>query len=306
MGNWFELGYTKMEVDTNTFRPISNDFARDKDFVYHRDKRIDLADAESFTVDDNYVIKDSKHVYFTQFSNDLKIIEGADPATYESFTENYRGSWARDASSYFLNNHKVEVDYASFRIYKNSLVADKNFLYRIDYTKDDTDWGKSFLEVVDRVEGEIQEFNSKYIIMNNCVYSHFDELEKNKFDQIDNITVVDESAIIVNKTLIINGKLFASEKADLSSFEMLENYDLNGYAKDKDAVYFQGIILDKADVNTFTVLGDGYAKDRSHVFYSDFIVEGASPNSFGLDEKQYEWKDGKTVFMYGKRFVKPY
>ncbi len=79
---------------------------------------------------------------------------------------------------------------------------------------------------------------------------------------------------------------------DMPTFEILKD---KKYAKDKENVFWEGVVIDFADPVTFEVISDGYSKDYKHVFLDNDIVIFANPNKF----KILEWPfsiDDKFIF----------
>lgn len=304
MGNWFALGCTKMDADKTSFRPVSYDFGKDKDFVYYKDTILPSADPATFVVEDS-VIKDHKNVYAEKNSKVI-IVEKADPSSFKYIREQnpYSATWGKDDGHYFLYNEAVDVDYESFRLLKNGMVADKNFVYKIGYTEDESSiWShRPILEKADVVSGEIQEINSIYMVMNHCVYCNNDEFIKISFDLISHIRTVDEECVIINETLLAEGRKFPYEAVDVSTYKRFLDSKPIIYSKDKNHIYCQGQVVTGADLETFEPLGGGYAKDQNQVYYFDSVVDGASPDTFNLDKKTYQFMDGKTEYVNGKPF----
>lgn len=71
---------------------------------------------------------------------------------------------------------------------------------------------------------------------------------------------------------------FEIQGADIASFEILD--ELQQYAKDKNHVYFQGVIIPEADTQTFSVLNENYncAVDANHAYQRDNIIPNFDPN----------------------------
>lgn len=89
------------------------------------------------------------------------------------------------------------------------------------------------------------------------------------------------------------GKHIREIDADNPTFEIL---DYSEYAKDKNNVYWRGIIISNADPMTFKVITEnGYSKDKNNVYLDDEIVIFANPNTFEVIQWPYS-KDDKRVF----------
>lgn len=72
---------------------------------------------------------------------------------------------------------------------------------------------------------------------------------------------------------------FEIQGADIASFEILD--ELEQYAKDKNHVYFQGVIIPEADTQTFSVLNENYncAVDANHAYQRDNIIPNFDPTT---------------------------
>ncbi len=101
-------------------------------------------------------------------------------------------------------------------------------------------------------------------------------------------------------------------ECDITSFEVLKN----GYAKDKDNVFYNEIKINKVDYHSFSILEINqsfskdrwaepyshiyryYAKDRYHVFYGEKILKNAEPETIELLSPIYI-KDKRHAYLWG-------
>lgn len=97
----------------------------------------------------------------------------------------------------------------------------------------------------------------------------------------------DKNSVYVNDTKI--------DSVDVSSFKYLGSFDGGdgiiphsiSISQDKNHIYYScGKPVDSIDRNTFKVLGDGYAKDIKHVYYLDTILNKANSQSFKVIGKK--------------------
>lgn len=139
MGNWFELGKNKMDVDMSSFEVVGRDYAKDKNNVYFKSRAIDF-DIPSFQVKYHYVPMDKNHVYVMEddlyYLSDTKegfvILEGADPETYILLSYNF----AKDKNAVFMNNQKItNVDHRTFEIINDYFSKDNDSIYFYQYQK---------------------------------------------------------------------------------------------------------------------------------------------------------------------------
>lgn len=95
-----------------------------------------------------------------------------------------------------------------------------------------------------------------------------------------------------------------ADTTDLSAEQGIFRDLGDGYAyygtRDRQHIRYRGDILEKADIFDFRYLGDGYAKDEDTVFYEGVELEGADAESF---ERITSWKnvfaDRNSVYFYG-------
>ncbi|BBM52608.1 hypothetical protein JMUB3935_1587 [Leptotrichia trevisanii] len=85
--------------------------------------------------------------------------------------------------------------------------------------------------------------------------------------------------------------------ADVNSFVVLDKE--NGYAKDKNLVYYFGKKIEGANPKTFEIISDGmYSKDDKNVYATVDIIKGADPQTFRrIPETNYA-RDKNTLYYY--------
>lgn len=84
------------------------------------------------------------------------------------------------------------------------------------------------------------------------------------------------------------------EKADPETFVVL-GHGYSAYSKDKNNVYFTDRIIKKADPQTFEIIQVGYkeyAKDKKHIYYQGEVLEGFSQ----ISGSKYI-TDGKNIYL---------
>lgn len=87
--------------------------------------------------------------------------------------------------------------------------------------------------------------------------------------------------------------------ADSNSFIALDKE--NGYAKDKNSVYYFGQKVEGGNAKTFEVISDGeYSKDDKNVYASGEIIKGADPKTFReFPETSYSRDKNNLYYYYG-------
>lgn len=89
------------------------------------------------------------------------------------------------------------------------------------------------------------------------------------------------------------GRRVQNLNVDNDTFTILKN---KKYAKDKNAVFYEGDVIKDASPNTFEVINDrGYSKDTNYVFVDFDKVIGANPQTFVYLGYPYS-KDDKDVY----------
>jgi hypothetical protein len=298
MGNWFELGNTKMDADVESFEVLSRDYGKDKNRIYFKANDItDEVDYASFRVKDRYAF-DQEHVYRAydhmpyNFSEDsspketLLIIEGAKPASFENI--NY--DWNKDDKLYFYNCKAVDVDYASFEILNEVCSKDKNrvYLHRSDEII------ASSIDVA-----SVKAINEHYIADKDWLY-FFQSWEEESEKALIKIPLKDPESIKILKhdyMLVDDGVYYKNvlmPMADRATFKLWED---SYYGVDKNHVYYCEMPIEGADLETFHVFKyQAYTKDKNNAYFSGKIMEGVDLESFGPKEGGGLFKDKNHIY----------
>lgn len=85
--------------------------------------------------------------------------------------------------------------------------------------------------------------------------------------------------------------------ADSQTFQTLEDSE---YGKDKNKVYYEGLVAPDIDANTFKDLTNGYSKDSKYVYFKSKVVEDADADSFKFILEKYA-KDKSYAYLEGKK-----
>lgn len=302
MGNWFELGYTETQADQSTFKVLSRNFGKDKEFVFWNGQKQDV-DYKSFIVDEYGIAKDAYHVYYHRdYGQELRIIESADPKTYKPLIlekETYGQRWGKDDKAVFLYGKKIDADGKTFVRINQSLAMDTTHLYAIinDYTapsgtaEDNTSVDRKN----ERPAGKAEALNEYYArIGNTIIFSNWkNPFSLLNFDMIDTINIIDERNIVINNTLVSDGKLLPV--VDVATLVIIDR----DYLKDKNAVFYDTDKIIEADPSTFSTINEFYAKDRQYVFYQTKRLAGADPLTFTINYATGIGSDGKLSFKDG-------
>ena len=282
-------------ADLKTFKDLDYNFAKDKNNIYYKNKKLDGIDAASFEKIVFNFIKDKNRLYKIdedEEKNEIKLIPINEKVNLENFEEIGGNYYKDDKNLYYFGENefkKIEgADPNSFK-YDNEnytfIAKDKNNVYFEGEKVKGID--------VKSAEG----IDGLWIKDKNSVFYRGKKLEKissNNFNYFDGGISYDK--ILVDK----NGayKLLESENQkdkiipldskniDLKTLERIESpVDSSNYFKDKNGVYFLNgekfVKIHGADIDSFEVTMRGkYGKDRSNVYFEGKKMEGENPKKF--------------------------
>ena len=282
-------------ADLKTFKDLDYNFAKDKNNIYYKNKKLDGIDAASFEKIEFNFIKDKNRLYKIdedEEKNEIKLIPINEKVNLENFEEIGGNYYKDDKNLYHFGENefkKIEgADPNSFK-YDNEnytfIAKDKNNVYFEGEKVKGID--------VKSAEG----VDGLWIKDKNSVFYRGKKLEKissNNFNYFDGGISYDK--ILVDK----NGayKLLESENQkdkiipldskniDLKTLERIESpLDSSNYFKDKNGVYFLNgekfVKINGADIDSFEVTMRGkYGKDRSNVYFEGKKMEGENPKKF--------------------------
>lgn len=299
MGNWFELGNTKMNADVASFEVLGLEYAKDKNKVYYKSEDITAeVDHATFRVVE-YIGYDQNHVYVAQefahgrFSEKpmpqeiMLKIEGANPDTFEMIDYD----WSKDDKLYFYNYKPVAVDYQSFEILNDVCSKDKNTVYL--HRQDEII--PSQIDVA-----TVRVIDKHYIADKEFVFSFSNWLEDME-EALIKIPVKDLETISVMKHdyLLVDDKVYHDNKlmpmADRASFKLWKD---TYYGADNNHIYYSGKPIEEVDLETFHVYEyQAYAKDKNNAFFDGKVLEGVDLATFGpKDADRLLFKDKNHVY----------
>lgn len=251
--------WNEVPANAKTFRVMKGGFGKDDKHIFFGSKIIENVDYASFhQVADSDNFSDIYKVY----TPSLKIIEGANPATYEvikSVSEDYGRyrsyAWAKDDQHFFYKNKNMEVDFPSFKILTRTIMVDKDSIYA----------------------REFDEFRS---------YPNGNKLDE-KF------TVLDDYMVYTSKYFYFN-YLFTSKVKGIKILPILDSesiiqYSFRDYFAIDGQVYYNASPIQEADAASFVASRPGdavfFAKDKNHVYLRDKILPDISPEEVIFDAK---------------------
>jgi len=279
---YFSSDLNKIEwVDLQTFEYIHYDYknqddylhnntinyAKDKNNIYLRWKRIYWFDINSFQIINDRYSKDKNYVYIWW---DEKI-PWAEVKSFEVIKYNY----TKDKNSVYYMKKKIEwADLNSFK-FENWIYKDKNFIYKnwkqvkwannssfekIDnfYSKDNQyvyfEWKK--IEWVDLNSFKIMTF--PYLKDKNNYYYYWKKVEWNDFKTF---TIID-----YDYSKDKNNFYYRWQKINWVDLKNLKIID-SAYIKDNTNLFFLWKKINWVDLNTFEVLEWPYFRDKNNIYY---------------------------------------
>ncbi|GAF02979.1 DKNYY domain-containing protein [Saccharicrinis fermentans] len=287
MGNWFELGNTKMDADVASFEVLGRDYGKDMHKIYFKASDIsNEVDYATFWVKEHFAF-DQNHVYVAieylpyelvenvPSSKKLLIIEGANP---QSFV-NINNDWSKDDKLYFYNYQAVEVDYASFEILNETCSKDKNTVYL--HHKDGII--ASDIDVV-----SVQVIDKHYVADRDRLYS-FERWEEDSEKAMTIIPLLDARTIEVLEhgyLLVDDGVYYNNVRMPMAHRASFKIWKDTYYGVDKNYVYYCEMPIEGADQESFHVFAyQSYAKDKNNAYYVGKPMKGVDVESFGPKDK---------------------
>ena len=259
-------------VDFRTFKIFEedDDFARDKNNIYYKNKKVENVDMNSFQVEDFYFAKDKNNTFY--ISNDgLMKIKGFRP----------------------------EGSYAIVQLFVPALLINKYGIYMAKYENDEIvaksikpkEMDMDTLEVVDLEES----FAVFYLKDKNNVY--FINYTAGEQKSIDNNIENEDDVENDNDDFAIQIEKLAG--ADRDTFETV-----SVYGKDKNNLYFYNQKIKEINTKTFKLVGSGefVVKDDKGVYY--FVnremkkLQNADFNTFEEISKNEYYRDKNGVYYY--------
>ena len=259
-------------VDFRTFKIFeeNDDFARDKNNIYYRNKKVENVDVNSFQVEGFYFAKDKNNTFY--ISNDgLMKIKGFRP----------------------------EGSYAIVQLFVPALLINKYGIYMAKYETDEIvaksikpkEMDMDTLEVLASEES----FAIFYLKDKNNVY--FINYTAGEQKSIDNNIENEDDVENDNDDFVIQIEKLAG--ADRDTFEIV-----SVYGKDKNNLYFYNQKIKGINTKTFKLVGSGefVVKDDKGVYY--FVnremkkLQNADSNTFEEVSKNEYYRDKNGVYYY--------
>lgn len=275
----FNEGYLKDKKNVYEISVNDNDEVKVKPI---KNLNIDVATFEDIFGGLNY--KDKNSVYYVDENNgevSLKILKGADPATFEF------GVISKDKNSVFVDNQKLEgVSSKGFEVLADlfNFVKDYKNVYYLDRESDGITYKVKILDTkgIDIPSFEFFGYSyNKYFKDKDNIYFLNDKDNKMEFEKLAG--------------------------ANPKTFEIIDDY----FARDDKNVYILGYKVDGIDPKTFEALNYEMIKDKNGVYFLENISEENENSeikvkkldSKGIDLKSFKNVDNSDYYFKDKNGV---
>lgn len=284
-------------ADLKTFKDLDYNFAKDKNNIYYKNKKLDGIDAASFEKIEFNFIKDKNGLYKIdedEEKNEIKLIPLNEKVNLENFEE-IGGNYYKDDKNlyYFGENEFKKIDGSD----PNSFEYDNENYTFIAKDKNNVYFDGEKVKGIDVKSAE--GVDGLWMKDKNSVFYQGKKLEKissNNFNYFDggmsyDIILVDKNGaykLMENENQKDKIKIIPldSKNIDLKTLERIESpMDSSSYFKDKNGVYFLNgekfVKINGADIESFEVTMSGkYGKDRNNVYFEGKKMEGENPKKF--------------------------
>ena len=282
-------------ADLKTFKDLDYNFAKDKNNIYYKNKKLDGIDAASFEKIEFNFIKDKNRLYKIdedEEKNEIKLIPLNEKVNLENFEE-IGGNYYKDDKNlyYFGENEFKKIDGSD----PNSFEYDNENYTFIAKDKNNVYFDGEKVKGIDVKSAE--GIDGLWIKDKNSVFYRGKKLEKissNNFNYFDggmsyDIILVDKNGaykLLENENQKDKIIPLDSKNIDLKTLERIESpMDSSNYFKDKNGVYFLNgekfVKINGADIDSFEVTMSGkYGKDRNNVYFEGKKMEGENPKKF--------------------------
>ena len=284
-------------ADLKTFKDLDYNFAKDKNNIYYKNKKLDGIDAASFEKIEFNFIKDKNGLYKIdedEEKNEIKLIPINEKVNLENFEE-IGGNYYKDDKNlyYFGENEFKKIDGSD----PNSFEYDNENYTFIAKDKNNVYFDGEKVKGIDVKSAE--GVDGLWMKDKNSVFYRGKKLEKissNNFNYFDggmsyDIILVDKNGaykLMENENQKDKIKIIPldNKNIDLKTLERIESpMDSSNYFKDKNGVYFLNgekfVKINGADIDTFEVTMSGkYGKDKNNVYFEGKKMEGENPKKF--------------------------
>lgn len=86
--------------------------------------------------------------------------------------------------------------------------------------------------------------------------------------------------------------------ADMATFKVIKWMENDFWAKDSRCAYYDSVRVDGYDESTFEVVGSMYARDKNHVYIDGLMIADADPDTFEPIPNSLCFRDKSHVWIY--------
>ena len=278
----FELGsYAYLHnVDRNTFEVLADNWAKDKNHVWHTYDLLENVDVETFKIDKTGLAKDKTHVYVSNGYDNYHPLLGVDAETAEYFVFNHSGqySWIRDKDHVFFEEKVIDVDRNTFRPLGNShWWIDKDWVYMDSWNSEKQ---HNVFAKVDSLQYPLDTLVAgSHYLRNGRNIIFFSQVIAKDID-VWRFYDVGVGSCIVNDMLFKDGKQILKDTLDVDNARF---YYYGHIVADKRHVFYGNKQLDGIDAPSFCQTNDNTFEDKNYIYT---IKDGAWEKDYPFDKQK--------------------
>lgn len=121
-----------------------------------------------------------------------------------------------------------------------------------------------------------------------------EQVNHSSFKSFGKLYCSDDDKVYFKNKYTEDAKLVVVSNGRSVNFQLIGD-STSYYAKDDSLVYYYGIIIPKADPNSFEVLDYGYAHDKNYAYYNGKHIEGLKGKGFKVIKDCYLGSDGVSL-----------
>ena len=196
-------------------------------------------------------------------------ISEADYATFTILNKHY----AKDKKYAYYHQYFFTADPATFEALDDNFAKDKNRVYFESREIPEAD--PATVEFLPR-EGFLIRDNARVYYQNELV-----SRDAGHFVKLGRLSGTYKSTDVVMVTYDV------LSEADPATFDLIDASASDSYFKDKRSVYFNGMTVKGADIESFVPLNNSFAKDKNRAYCYDQPIKGADCSSFEVIDETH-------------------
>ena len=244
------------DADEKTFVVLNEEWAKDKEHVWHMEEEISGVDVASFHIDKSGLAKDRYHVFIDYGPSSC----GIDVNSAEYFMGDDT-RWMRDKYNVYFEETRVDVDRNTIKRLGNSYwYIDKNKVFTEAYSSAGECWR---LIEVDSLQHPIDtlESGSPYLRNGRNIIYHGDIILKDI--EVTRFEYIGVSKCVVNDMLFLDGKQILKDSLNVNDAKF---YFYGHISADKHHVFYGQTQLNGIDAATFHQTGKETFEDRLYTY----------------------------------------